>query len=171
MDSLLELFCDVDDFCQSFIPTWKSQLLSAGAIQRQRDRGLSLSEIMTILIHFHQSHYRDFKAYYTEYVQERLHKEFPGLVSYTRLSNLSHRCSFRCVFICAVPALEPAPASRSWIPPPWRCVKTQESTHTRSLQGWRSVAKPPPAGSLASNCTSFSMTEANYSICCSHLAM
>ena len=39
---------------------------------------------MTILIHFHQSHYRDFKAYYTDYVLERLRSEFPGLVSYTR---------------------------------------------------------------------------------------
>jgi len=59
-------------------------LVSAGDMQRQRDRGLSMREIMTILIHFHQSHYRDFKAYYTDYVLERLSKEFPGLVSYTR---------------------------------------------------------------------------------------
>jgi hypothetical protein len=84
MDSLLELFCDVDDFCQEFLPVWRKQLLSAGEIQRQRERSLSLSEIMTILIHFHQSHYRNFKAYYTEYVLKRLQKEFPGLVSYTR---------------------------------------------------------------------------------------
>jgi transposase len=39
---------------------------------------------MTILIHFHQSHYRNFKAYYIEYVLERLRPEFPGLVSYNR---------------------------------------------------------------------------------------
>lgn len=84
MDSLLELFCDVDDFCQTFVPVWKQQMLSAGVLQRYRERSLSMSEIMTILIHFHQSHYRDFKAYYTDYVQERLQKEFPGLVSYTR---------------------------------------------------------------------------------------
>ena len=61
-----------------------AQQLAGGEIQRQRKRSLSISEIMTILIHFHQSHYRDFKAYYTGYVQERLHREFPGLVSYTR---------------------------------------------------------------------------------------
>ena len=30
MNSLLELFCDVDDFCQSFIPKWKKQLFSDG---------------------------------------------------------------------------------------------------------------------------------------------
>jgi hypothetical protein len=84
MDSLTELFCDVDDFCQSFVPAWQRQMLSAGEIQRQRQRSLSLSEIMTILIHFHQSHYRNFKAYYTDYVLVRLCKEFPGLVSYNR---------------------------------------------------------------------------------------
>jgi transposase len=84
MDSLTELFCDVDDFCQSFVPTWQKKMLCAGEIQRQRARSLSVSEIITILIHFHQSHYRNFKAYYTEYVLVRLRREFPGLVSYNR---------------------------------------------------------------------------------------
>jgi hypothetical protein len=42
------------------------------------------SEVMTILIHFHQSHYRTFKAYYTEHVQVHLSGEFPHLVSYQR---------------------------------------------------------------------------------------
>lgn len=84
MDSLTELFCDVDDFCQTFVPVWQRQMLTAGERQRQRERSLRMSEIMTILIHFHQSHYRNFKAYYTEYVMERLGREFPGLVSYSR---------------------------------------------------------------------------------------
>ncbi len=39
---------------------------------------------MTILIHFHQSHYRDFKTYYTDHVCEHLKSEFPKLVSYER---------------------------------------------------------------------------------------
>jgi hypothetical protein len=39
---------------------------------------------MTILILFHQSHYRHFKAFYSEYVLVHLRSEFPGLVSYTR---------------------------------------------------------------------------------------
>jgi hypothetical protein len=45
---------------------------------------LTVSEIMTILIAFHQSHYRDFKAYYCEHVSVNWRSEFPGLVSYTR---------------------------------------------------------------------------------------
>jgi transposase len=84
MDSLLELFCDVDDFCHIFEPLWNRQQLANGEKKRQRDRSLTISEIMTILIAFHQSHYRDFKAYYCEQVSKNWHKEFPGLVSYTR---------------------------------------------------------------------------------------
>jgi hypothetical protein len=43
---------------------------------------LDLSEIMTIIIHFHQSNYRTFKSYYCQYVCNHLRSEFPGLVSY-----------------------------------------------------------------------------------------
>lgn len=84
MESLLELFCDVDDFCQAFLPIWQKQLIANGKIKRQRVRLLTVSEIMTILIAFHQSHYRNFKAYYNEKVLSQWRSEFPGLVSYTR---------------------------------------------------------------------------------------
>jgi IS5 family transposase len=84
MDSLLVLFCDVDDFCKTFLPHWNRQLLAGGQKQRQRARSLTTSEIMTILIAFHQSHYRDFKAYYCEQVLKSWRAEFPALVSYTR---------------------------------------------------------------------------------------
>jgi transposase len=84
MESLLELFVHVDDFCQSFLPIFEQHLLTSGITQRRRERSLSISEVMTILIHFHQSHYRNFKAYYCEHVQPHLRSEFPALVSYTR---------------------------------------------------------------------------------------
>jgi hypothetical protein len=84
MESLTELFCDVDDFCQAFMPEWNRQLLESGQKHRHRARSLQNSEIMTILIAFHQSHYRDFKAYYCEQVLKNWKAEFPGLVSYTR---------------------------------------------------------------------------------------
>jgi len=52
------------------------------------------SELMTLLIHFHQSSYRDrdFKAYYQKYVLLRLRAEFPGLVSYQRFVELMPQC-------------------------------------------------------------------------------
>ncbi len=84
MDSLVELFCHVDDFCQLFMPALEKHQLASGMIQRRRSRSLAISEVMTILIHFHQSHYRHFKAYYCQHVLKHLGGEFPGLVSYRR---------------------------------------------------------------------------------------
>ena len=82
--SLVELFCHVDDFCQVFEPDYQAALVVAGHRERLRAGELCLSEIMTILIGFHQSHYRDFKAYYVHHVCQYQRAEFPSLVSYAR---------------------------------------------------------------------------------------
>lgn len=84
MESLVELFVSVADFCQVFLPFWKRKLMQDGSKKRNRPGQLSISEIMTIIIHFHQSHYRDFKTYYKEHVCQHLRAEFPKLVSYER---------------------------------------------------------------------------------------
>jgi len=84
MESLLELFVSVDDFCQVFLPFWERTLLQDGSKEHRRPGQLSVSEMMTIVIHFHQSHYRNFKTYYTEHVCQHLSKEFPKLISYER---------------------------------------------------------------------------------------
>jgi hypothetical protein len=83
-DSILTLFCHVDDFCQRFEPHWHHHLLTAGVVQRVRQRQLCLCEIMTILIAFHTSPYRDFKAFYTTEVHQHWRAEFPNAVSYSR---------------------------------------------------------------------------------------
>jgi hypothetical protein len=84
MLSLEALFCHVDDFCREFEPLWRQRLLSDGLQHRRRSRSLSLSEMMTILIAFHQSAYRNFKWFYTQFVCHYWRKAFPGLVSYQR---------------------------------------------------------------------------------------
>ena len=90
-EKLFLVFCDVDDFCQIFLPLWQVSLLQTGHIKRVREPRLSISEIMSLIIHFHQSHYRDFKSYYQEYVQVHLRGEFPNLVSYNRFVELMPR--------------------------------------------------------------------------------
>lgn len=82
--SLLELFVSVDDFCQIFLPVWEQKMILDGSKKRRRTGQLSISEIMTIIIYFHQSRYRNFKAYYKEHVCKHLRSEFPNLVSYER---------------------------------------------------------------------------------------
>ncbi len=82
--SLLHLFCHIDDFCQQFLPAFQAHLIQPDNRRRKRQRRLCESEIMTILVAFHQSHYRDFKTFYLAHVCQHWHKEFPGLVSYHR---------------------------------------------------------------------------------------
>jgi hypothetical protein len=86
--SLLELFCHIDDFCQSYEKAWQAELLTSGLRQRQRQKTMSLSEMLTIVVYFHQSQYRHFKAYYCEHVQTYLRAEFPQLLSYNRFVQL-----------------------------------------------------------------------------------
>ena len=82
------LFCHVDDFCQTFEQTFeraqKAQQLPDGKPHRNRARSLCTSEIITVLIAFHQSGFRTFKAFYLGYVCQHLRAAFPGLVSYHR---------------------------------------------------------------------------------------
>jgi hypothetical protein len=82
--TLLELYCAVDDFWKSYEPHWRGQRMASGKPQRQRAGMLSESEMMTIVIHFHQARYRDFKTYYVQHVQTFLRAEFPRLCSYER---------------------------------------------------------------------------------------
>ncbi len=82
--TLLELYYHVDEFVKMFMPEWKKQLIEEKKVKRNRPSRLSVSEIMTILIHFHQSKYRDFKSYYQFHVCQHLRSEFPDLLSYQR---------------------------------------------------------------------------------------
>jgi len=85
---LTRLFCDVDDFCQDFIPQWEASLLENGKKKRRRPRSVSHSEIITIVVYFHKMGYRTFKWFYLRYVVKHMTSEFPALPSYTRFIEL-----------------------------------------------------------------------------------
>jgi Transposase DDE domain len=91
MSRLIAMFCEIDDFCKWFEPLYTQRLLQSGQCQRTRQTALALSEILTIIVYFHCSHYRDFKHYYTEYVATHLRSYFPALVSYSRFVELMPR--------------------------------------------------------------------------------
>ncbi|KAA6349222.1 hypothetical protein EZS27_003333 [termite gut metagenome] len=55
---------------------------------RNKPNRLSNSEIMTILIAFHLSRFRNLKHFYLFYVCKHMGKEFPKLVSYSRFVEL-----------------------------------------------------------------------------------
>lgn len=88
--SLLELFVEVDDFCQAF-ERWAAKQQLPGRSKRGPAPVTSASEVMTIVIHLHQGGYRDFKHYYQKHVCKHLTAEFPTLVSYGRFVKLMPR--------------------------------------------------------------------------------
>jgi hypothetical protein len=85
---ILPIFCDIDDFCLLFEPLWRKRLLADVPRQRQRAATLCLSEVMTIIVFFHSSGYRNFKTFYTAHVLKHMAWAFPRLVSYTRFVEL-----------------------------------------------------------------------------------
>lgn len=85
---LVALFYLIDEFCKEFEPSWRATRLNSGERQRTRYGRMSLSEILTIIVHFHQSNHKTFKHYYKGYVCSQLASDFPDLVSYGRFVEL-----------------------------------------------------------------------------------
>jgi Transposase DDE domain len=81
---ILTVFCEIDDFCNEFEPRFNQMLIGDGTRQRTKPGAMSLSEVMTILVMFHLSGYRNLKTFYTAFVGQYWRAEFPHLSSYTR---------------------------------------------------------------------------------------
>ena len=88
---IIALFCEVDDFFLAY-ERWKAtHCLAKDASAREtrgRPRRLHPSEVMTLLIAFHQSGYRTLKHFYEKHVCVYWCAEFPHLVSYSRFVRL-----------------------------------------------------------------------------------
>jgi len=88
--SILTLFCNIDDFFLLY-EKWQATHCLPEATPpetRGRPRHLHPSEVMTILIAFHQSGYRTFKHFYERHVCVYWRSAFPHLVSYSRFVQL-----------------------------------------------------------------------------------
>lgn len=94
-DKITETFVKVDDFCNEFEILYSKHQLPAPSNVKTRNRkaGMCDSEIITLLIAFHGGQFRNFKHFYVDYVSVHLREDFPGLVSYNRFIELSHRCA------------------------------------------------------------------------------
>ena len=83
MEDLTVLFCSVDDFWKQFEANWTENLIGSSKPKRGPNTELSISEMMTIVIMFHQSNYRTFKHFY-QFVLTHFRLYFPKMVSYNR---------------------------------------------------------------------------------------
>lgn len=147
---------DCDKFCADFFPRWYAHLLAAQAVQRQRARTLSLSEVMTLVILFHQSGYRNFKTFTTRTSVSIYGVSFHVWSVTTASSNWKRRVSCRWRSSCAR-ALAAAPASPLWMQLPSMSITTCASGPTACSKTRRRAARPASAGSTVSKSTSSSM--------------
>lgn len=88
MSDLVELYCSIDDFWKFFKNEWDKHLIDR-TWPHGPDPELSTPEMMTIIVLFHQSNFRNFKHFYCDYVFKFLRKEFPKLISYSRFVYLT----------------------------------------------------------------------------------
>ena len=89
---ILPLFCEIDDFLKVFEKLYQRRALPGAKRQRKRATKLSQSEVMTILVLYHASGYRNLKAFYLDRICRHHQSEFPGLCSYPRFVQLQARC-------------------------------------------------------------------------------
>jgi hypothetical protein len=88
MLDITTLYCSVDDFFKTFHKKREKQFIGSDKKKRGPSGKLSVPEMMTIFILFHQSNYRTFKHFYKNYVHLFLRKEFPNLISYSRFVSI-----------------------------------------------------------------------------------
>jgi hypothetical protein len=84
-DKVTEIFYLVDEFCNEFQMAIEPNLLGNLA---KRKPIMSNSEVITIMILFHSSGFRNIKHFYLNYVKRHLNNEFPKTVSYNRFTEL-----------------------------------------------------------------------------------
>jgi hypothetical protein len=84
----LAIFCEIDDFCQQFEPKFNQQMLADGTRQRIKPSKMSRAEVMTILVLFHRSGFRNLKTFYIDLVSKHWRKDFRNLLSYNRFVEL-----------------------------------------------------------------------------------
>jgi hypothetical protein len=88
---LTKIFYEVDEFCKQFEKQFERNLLTDGKDKRKRAFSLTLSEIMTIMIYYHDSGYKTFKDYYEKHVLVYMRGDFQALISYNRFIELRQK--------------------------------------------------------------------------------
>jgi len=88
MIPLTEIFCLIDDFCKHFDQVQRNYVLPNPNRKRNKPCTISLSELITIIVMFHLSHYRTFKDFYLCCLCQHYRKEFPKRLSYSRFVEL-----------------------------------------------------------------------------------
>lgn len=87
---ITELFCLIDDFCNSVDKNFAAKLLPSGK-KPTRTPEITHSDILIIILLYHQSKCNNFKIFYVHYLKLLYGSAFSKLPSYTRFIALKPR--------------------------------------------------------------------------------
>lgn len=85
---LTKIFCEIDDFMREFEEKYKERLIADKTSKVNYNSRLGMSEVMSILVYYHNYGNRTFKDFYLKTVCKDLKSCFPNLVSYNRFIEL-----------------------------------------------------------------------------------
>ncbi len=88
--NIIELFFLIDDFCNSVDKNFAEKLLPTSK-KPTRTPEIAHSEIITIVLLYHQPKCDNFKIFYVHYLKLLYESAFPKLPSYTRFIELKPR--------------------------------------------------------------------------------
>ena len=97
---ITSLFCFIDDFCKAIEKDIKSHQITYGNFPKNptRTSGLKNSEIMTIMLMFHESPFKNFKYFY-KFCMPLYRSEFPKMPTYERFVFLMSRVLYLFVIL------------------------------------------------------------------------
>ncbi len=95
MHRVLTIFVEIDDFCKELDSYTGNKLLTGPKTAKRGPAcSLSISEIMTILLMFQISKFRNFKNFYNGFLKHYCKTDFPTLPSYSRFISIMNRAIF-----------------------------------------------------------------------------
>ena len=105
ISKVTEIYCIADDFCKECELELNKKALPLSNSSpntpktRNRKGRMSDAEMITILVLFHSTTFRNFKHFYLFYVCREPKEEFPNLLSYTRFVERMPRVADRGIHI------------------------------------------------------------------------
>lgn len=140
--NLIEIFCILDEFCKFFAPQFKKhQTDIPGKRRRNRSCVMSDSEIMTILIMYHQSHYIDLKTFYLHEICEHHRSEFPHTLSYNRFVERQQRVSVLLLLFLQTCAIGKCTGISIVDSPPLHSCHIKRMYKHKTMRGWAAKGK------------------------------
>ena len=169
-DKIIEIFSICDDFSKVFDKTVDQNAITACDSSKKRkyhrDGMMSDSEVMTILILFHDSGYRCLKHFYLQYVCKYMRHLFPKTVSYNRFVELERRAVVKLAILVKSVLMGKCTGISFIDSTPLRVCKNQRILQHKTFRGIAQRGKC----SMASSCISSATRWARLLTLCSHRA-